>query len=302
MRIVYMGTPDFARAPLEKLIENGYELAAVFTQPDKPKSRGMKVTFSPVKEIAIAHNIPVYQPDTLKDGAAVPALAELAPDLVVAVAYGKILPKQMLEIPKMGCINIHASLLPKYRGAAPIQWAVLNGDKVTGVTSMYLAEEMDTGDIIMVRETPIGEHETSGELFLRLELLGAELLADTVAALADGTAIRVKQDDEKATYTKMLSRDMSPIDWNDTAFNIGCKVRGLCPWPTATTVLRDTLYKIFAVETSQKKTSAAPGEIISAGKHGIEVACSDGTVIIKQLQAPGARRMAAADHLKGNPF
>ncbi|MCL2201337.1 MAG: methionyl-tRNA formyltransferase [Oscillospiraceae bacterium] len=302
MRIVYMGTPAFARAPLLALLEQGYEVAGVFTQPDRPSSRGMKVSFGPVKEIALANGIPVFQPGNVRDGEAANLLRELKPDLIVVVAYGKILPKEILEIPPLGCINIHASLLPKYRGAAPIQWAVLNGDSITGVTSMYLAEEMDTGDILLTKETAIGGDETSGELFERLEILGAQLLTETVKALQSGEIRPKPQDGKYATYTSMLSKEMSPIDWTDSAFNIKCKVRGLNPWPTATAQLRDTTYKIYSVQATDTEPSKPPGEVVATGDFGIEIACGDATVIIKELQAPGGKRMLAADHLKGNPF
>ena len=302
MKIAFMGTPEFAGKSLEKLYDGGHDIACVFTQPDRPKSRGMKIAFSPVKELALAHGTPIFQPDTLKDGAAAKILSEMGCDLIAVVAYGKLLTDEILSIPPLGAINIHASLLPKYRGAAPIQWAILNGEEVTGVTSMYMAHELDAGDIILTSETRIGEDETSGELFKRLEDLGAKLLCDTVIAISKGTAPRTPQDHGRATFAPLLSREMSPIDWNDTAHSIKCKVRCLNPWPAATAVLRYTLYKVFSVDISSSAAPHNPGEIISAGKSGIEVACSDGSVIIKELQAPNSKRMAAADHLKGNPF
>ena len=210
MRIVFMGTPDFAAASLKKLIDKKYDIAAVFTQPDKPRDRGMKLSYSPVKELALENNIPVYQPTKLRDGTATELIKSLDPDILVVVAYGRILPDDMLEVPKYGAINVHASLLPKYRGAAPIQWAVLNGDKITGVTTMYLASEMDTGDIIYTSETEIGEFETSGELFDHLMIMGAELLDRTLRDIEAGTAPRTPQDHSKASYVKMLDKSLSP--------------------------------------------------------------------------------------------
>jgi len=297
-----MGTPDFAKNSLERLYEDGHEVVGVFTQPDRPRSRGMKVSHSPVKELAVACDTPVFQPDSLKGGTAADDLRRLNCDLVVAVAYGKLLPADILEVPPLGCINIHASLLPKYRGAAPIQWAILNGEEVTGVTAMYLTEEMDTGDILLAKQTSIGADETSGALFGRLAILGAELLSETVSLIANGRAQRTPQNHDEATYAPMLGREMSPIDWTGTALSIGCKVRGLNPWPTATAELRGMLFKVFAVETIEGETSRNPGEIVSTGNSGIEVACADGSVIIKELQAPGGKRMAAADYLRGNSF
>jgi len=303
MRIVFMGTPSFAAAPLERLYRDGHDIAGVFTQPDKPRHRGMKVSFSPVKELALERGTPVYQPPSLRDGQALEFLRELKSELIVVVAYGKILPREILELPPIGCINVHASLLPKYRGAAPIQWAVLNGERETGVTTMYMAEGLDTGDMLYAKTTPIGENETAGELYDRLSVLGADLLSETVNALSRGDAVRIPQNDAKATLAPPLKKDMSPIDWTDTALNIKCKVRGLNPWPVATAELAPgTTYKIFSVDISDKKTSVNPGEIISSGRDGLEIACADGTVIIKELQAPGSKRMAAADYLRGNPI
>ena len=302
MRIVYMGTPAFAVPPLERLYSDGHGLVGVFTQPDRPKSRGMKVTYSPVKELALRHNTPVFQPLSMRDGAAMSILNELDFDLIVVVAYGKILPPEILSAPPFGAVNIHASILPKYRGAAPIQWAIINGETETGVTAMCMSEELDAGDVILTKKTSIGENETAGELMDRLSYMGAELLSETVSLVAAGLHKRTAQDHANATFAPLLSRDLSPINWNDTAFNIKCKVLGLSPWPGATTELRGASYKIFAVEIGEAVGSSAAGEIVSMGNHGIEIACLDGTIIIKELQAPGGKRMSAAEHLKGNPF
>lgn len=303
MRIVFMGTPDFAAASLKKLIDEKYDIAAVFTQPDKPRDRGMKLSYSPVKELALENNIPVYQPTKLRDGTATELIKSLRPDILVVVAYGRILPDDMLEVPKYGAINVHASLLPKYRGAAPIQWAVLNGDKITGVTTMYLASEMDTGDIIYTSETEIGEFETSGELFDRLMVMGAELLDRTLRDIEAGTAPRTQQDHSKASYVKMLDKSFSPIDWAKTPREIIKQIYGLQPWPVATAELDGKVFKIYSAEYTQNKTVKAPGSVVSAGKKGIEIACLDGeTVRITELQAAGKKRMKASDYLLGHPI
>lgn len=303
MRIVFMGTPDFAAASLKKLIDKKYDIAAVFTQPDKPRDRGMKLSYSPVKELALENNIPVYQPTKLRDGTATELIKSLKPDILVVVAYGRILPDDMLEVPKYGAINVHASLLPKYRGAAPIQWAVLNGDKITGVTTMYLASEMDTGDIIYTAETEIGEFETSGELFDRLMVMGAELLDRTLRDIEAGTAPRTQQDHSKASYVKMLDKSLSPIEWAKTPREVIKQIYGLQPWPVATAELDGKVFKIYSAEYTQNKTDKAPGSVVSAGKKGIEIACLDGeTVLITELQAAGKKRMKASDYLLGHPI
>lgn len=303
MRIVFMGTPDFAAASLKKLIDKKYDIAAVFTQPDKPRDRGMKLSYSPVKELALENNIPVYQPTKLRDGTATELIKSLKPDILVVVAYGRILPDDMLEVPKYGAINVHASLLPKYRGAAPIQWAVLNGDKITGVTTMYLASEMDTGDIIYTAETEIGEFETSGELFDRLMIMGAELLDRTLRDIEAGTAPRTPQDHSKASYVKMLDKSLSPIEWAKTPREVIKQIYGLQPWPVATAELDGKVFKIYSAEYTQNKTDKAPGSVVSAGKKGIEIACLDGeTVLITELQAAGKKRMKASDYLLGHPI
>ena len=303
MRIVFMGTPDFAAASLKKLIDKKYDIAAVFTQPDKPRDRGMKLSYSPVKELALENNIPVYQPTKLRDGTATELIKSLDPDILVVVAYGRILPDDMLKVPKYGAINVHASLLPKYRGAAPIQWAVLNGDKITGVTTMYLASEMDTGDIIYTAETEIGEFETSGELFDRLMIMGAELLDRTLRDIEAGTAPRTPQDHSKASYVKMLDKSLSPIAWAKTPREVIKQIYGLQPWPVATAELDGKVFKIYSAEYTQNKTDKAPGSVVSAGKKGIEIACLDGeTVLITELQAAGKKRMKASDYLLGHPI
>lgn len=303
MRIVFMGTPDFAEESLRALLEAGEDVTAVFTQPDKPRGRGMRESFSPVKALAVERGIPVYQPVTFKDGAATELLRTLAPELLVVVAYGRILPQAFLDVAKYGSINVHGSLLPKYRGAAPIQWAVLNGDKTTGVSVQYMAAAMDAGDVIAARETEIGEFETAGELFDRLKTLGAELLAETVRKIASGSVIRVPQNEADATYTKMLDKNMSPIDWNKSPREIVKHICGLNPWPVATTELGGVSFRVFGAEYTDTRTTLAPGKIISAGKAGIEVACGGGRSLrITEVQAAGKKRMSAAAFLLGHPM
>jgi len=302
MRLIFMGTPDFARESLKRIYEEGrHEVCAVFTQPDKPRDRGMKVSFSPVKELALEHGTPVYQPERLRDGEAEKIIRSLAPDVIVVVAYGKIIPREIIDIPPKGCINVHGSLLPKYRGAAPIQWTVLNGDREAGVTTMYLSEKMDAGDIIAKRYVAVGEYETSGELFERLKRLGAELLLETLREIENGTAARQKQDESEASYTRLLTKEDSPIDWTQSSEQIINKIRGLNPWPTATAEFNGVVFKIFSALKTGRQTEKAAGEIVSTGKEGIEVACGDGkTIMITELQAPGKRRMKAAEYLLGH--
>ncbi len=302
MKIVFMGTPSFAAASLERLYADGREVAAVFTQPDKPKHRGMKLTQSPVKMLALEHGTPVHQPATLRDGQALEILRDIEPDLIAVVAYGKLLPHAILTLPTLGCVNIHGSLLPKYRGSAPVQWAVLNGDEISGVTSMYMAEQMDAGDIILKKETPIGDGETAGELYDRLSALGAQLLSETLDAISDGTAPRIPQDEKLVTYAPPLGKHQSPIDWSQPAQKIVNQVRGLNPWPSATTSLNGVTFKVHKAAVDSNTTGAAPGELVAAGVDGLIVACADGAVRIVELQAPGKRRMDATDYLRGNPL
>ena len=304
MRIVFMGTPDFAAQSLEKLFDENMDVVGVFTQPDKPRGRGMEMSFSPVKTLALEHNAPVFQPEKKRDGTALEMVKSLRPDILVVVAYGRILPDDILAVPKYGAINVHGSLLPKYRGAAPIQWSVLNGDEITGVTTMYLASDMDTGDVIYTAETKIGEYETSGELFDRLMVMGAELLIKTLRDIEAGTAPRTPQDHDKASYVKTLDKSMSPIDFSKSPRGVIKWIYGLSPWPVATMELPDeTVVKVYSAEYTKTKTDKAPGKIVSAGKNGIEVACADGqTILITELQAPGKKRMRAGDYLLGHPI
>ncbi len=301
MRILFMGTPDFAVASLRRLVEDGHEICGVFTQPDKPRNRN-KVTFSPVKEYAVGRGIAVYQPLKVRDGAALEIVRELAPELIVVAAYGRILPKEILEAPRYGSVNVHASVLPKYRGAAPINWAILNDEPETGVSIMYMAEALDAGDVIRVEKTAIAPEEELAALWDRLAALGAQALSETVPALENGTALRTPQDDSRATYAPMLSRELSPIDWTRTARQIDCQVRGLQPWPCASAELAGRKLKVYCTVPG-RETGAAAGTVLSAGKAGIEVACGDGrSLYLTELQAEGGKRMAASAYLLGHPI
>ena len=302
MRILFMGTPDFAVASLKRLVEEGHEICGVFTQPDKPKNRGHKLAFSPVKEYAITQNLEVYQPLKMRDGEAYGIVETLAPDLIVVAAYGKILPEDILNYPRFGSINVHSSLLPKYRGAAPINWAILDGEEETGVSIMYMAKELDAGDVILQKTTPISDEEDALQVTIRRAQLGADALSEAVKALDSGSATRTPQDHEKHTYASMLSKEMAPIDWNRSAREIDCQVRGLIPWPCATTELAGTRFKVYRTVPGSK-TDKAPGTILCAGKKVIEVACGDGkSLLITELQAEGGKRMAAGAYLLGHPI
>ena len=304
MRILFMGTPDFAVASLKRLVEDGHTVCGVFTQPDKPKNRGHKMAFSPIKEYSVSQQLDVYQPLKMRDGEALDIVKSLAPEIIVVAAYGKILPEEILHYPKYGSINVHSSLLPKYRGAAPINWAILNGETETGVSIMYMAKELDAGDVILQTATPIGLEEDALSLTIRLAQLGAEALSEAVTALGNGTAARTPQDGSNMTYASMLSREMSPIDWSRSAHAISCQVRGLIPWPCATTdVISGEQMKLYKVQETGEDTSARPGTILAAGKAGIDIACGDGKVLrITELQAQGGKRMAAAAYLLGHPI
>ena len=299
MRVVFMGTPEFAVPCLQKLIDCGHEVTGVFTQPDKPQGRKMILTPPPVKTLALENGIKVYQPTKMRDGTALEMLKEANPELVIVVAYGKILPKEILDYPKYGCINIHASLLPLLRGAAPIQWSVINGFAKTGVTSMQMDEGLDTGDMLLKGETEIGENETAGELHDRLSVLGADILEKTIDALLKGELSPEKQNHEEFTYAPMLSKELSPIEWNKSAKEVHDKIRGLFPWPSANAMLGGKKVKIHkSVLVSEKGTKA--GEIVCSDKR-LVVACGDLACIeILELQAEGKKSMNAADYLRGN--
>ena len=306
MRIVFMGTPAFAVASLEALIGAGHEVIGAFSQPDRPVGRHHdKLQPTPVKEHAQAHGIPVFQPEKLRDGAALAILKELDPELIVVAAYGRILPDSILALPSKGCINVHSSLLPKYRGAAPINWAILNGDDVTGVTIMHMAAELDAGDIIAQEATFISPIETAEELYNRLAVLGGEVLVKAVAEIEAGTAARIPQDPEKVTLAPMLSKVMSPVDWSRSAQEIFDQIRGLYPWPgVSTDVIGGEPVKLWRAQVVEKHTDAGPGTIVAAGKQGIDVACGELQHVLRilELQPPGKKRMSAADYLRGHPI
>ena len=302
MRVVFMGTPDIASVCLKKIIADGFDVVAVYTQPDRPKARGMKMVYSPVKELALQLDLPVFQLETFKNDAAVEQLRALQPDVVAVVAYGRILPQRVLDIAPKGFINIHASILPQYRGSAPYQWAVLDGLKETGVTAMYLCREMDAGDIIDVSKTPIDPNETAGELLDRLAVLGADLLDKTLDAMAKGPVYAVPQDSNLVSYAPMLDKSMCPIDWNKTAQQVHNHVRGMNPWPVATTELGGKRFKIYATALTGEKTDAAPGSLLGLTKTGLRMACSDEVIEIRILQAEGGKRMAAPDYFRGHPL
>lgn len=303
MRIVFMGTPDFAVPSLRKLVEGGHQVCGVFTQPDKPKNRGMKLLPPPVKEYSLSVGIPVFQPTTLRDGTALEQLKALKPQLIVVAAYGKILPVDILQLPALGCINVHSSLLPKYRGAAPINWAILNGEKETGVTIMYMAEGLDTGDMLASSATPIALNESAQQLHDRLAQMGADLLPQVLEQLEQGTAVAVPQDDSQSCYAPMLSRELSPMDWGRTALELHNQVRGLTPWPSATAVVDGVRCKIVRTALVNETTSKTPGTCIKADKRGLWVACGQGTVLeILELQPDGKKAMAAHAFLLGHPL
>ena len=300
MRVVFMGTPDIAATCLKKIIADGFEVVGVYTQPDRPKGRGMKMVFPPVKEVAIANNLPVFQPENFREDETVEQLKSLRPDVVAVVAYGRILPQRVLDLVPQGFINIHASVLPRYRGSAPYQWAVLDGLKETGVTAMYLVREMDAGDIIDVSKTPIGPDETAGELLDRLAVLGADLLSETLTKYENKELIPVPQDESKVTMAPMLDKSMCPIDWTKNAQQIHDKVRGLHPWPVATMELQGKKFKVHA--TKIVPGSGKPGEILGLTKTGLKIACGDGAIEVTSLQAEGGKRMAAPDYFRGHPL
>lgn len=303
MKILFMGTPAFAVPSLKALIEAGHDICGVFSQPDKPKNRGMKLIPTPVKECALSHDIPVFQPEKLRDGTALAQIETLDPELIVVAAYGRILPDEILSYPPRGCINVHSSLLPAYRGAAPINWAILNGDAQTGVTIMHMATELDAGDIISQAATDIGERETAEELTARLAQIGGELLVETVARIAAGTATRTPQDHDKHTLAPMLSKELSAMDLSRPARELNCQVRGLYPWPSAILELDGVRCKIMATTVCDETTDKIPGSLVQADKKGLKLACGGGTVLqIDELQPDGKKRMAATAFLAGHPM
>jgi methionyl-tRNA formyltransferase len=301
LRTVFMGTPDFALQTLQGLIDAGCKMVGVYTQPDRPKGRGKKLAPPPVKELAQTYDIPVYQPLKLRQPEAVAELEALAPDLIVVVAYGQILPKSVLEIPAQGCINVHASLLPKYRGAAPINKAIIDGETETGITTMYMDVGLDTGDMLVKKTLAIGPEETAGELHDRLASLGRETMEETLRQLCAGSLQREVQDDAQSTYASMMKKEDGRIDWSRSALEIHNHVRGLNPWPGAYTTINGELLKL--AETSPETAEGdKPGSVIKADKDGVCVACGSGSLRIHQLQLAGRKRLAAADFLRGCPL
>ena len=300
MKIVYMGTPDFAVAPLAALVKNGYEVEAVITQPDKPKGRGKTMMFTPVKEEALKHDIPVLQPVKVRDPEFVEKLAKIAPDIIIVAAFGQIIPKSILEMPKFGCINIHASLLPKYRGAAPIQQAVIDGEKESGVTIMQMGTGLDTGDMISRIVVPLAKDETGGSLFDKLAEAGAELLIQTLPTIFDGTAVYEKQPEESPTpYAAMISKKMGLLDFSKGAGELERLVRGLNPWPSAFTFINGKTLKVWKSSVEQAEVKGIPGTVVSTDKEGIHVACGQDVLVLHEVQLEGKKRMEADAFLRG---
>ncbi|NLZ49811.1 MAG: methionyl-tRNA formyltransferase [Clostridiales bacterium] len=300
MKIVFMGTPEFAVPTLKACIEN-FDVTAVFTQPDKPKGRGKKVGYSEVKEEALKHNIEIFQPIKLKeDKETIEKLKEMAPDFIIVVAYGQILPKEVLDIPKCGCINLHASLLPKYRGAAPINWCIINGDKYSGNTTMLMDVGLDTGDILLQSKVEITDTMTAGQLHDILMVDGAELMVKTIKAMSNNEITPIKQKDSESCYASMLNKEMAHIQWEKRAADIVNLVRGLNPWPVAFSKYQDKAMKIFAAEVKGVNKDEKPGTIVKVSKEGILVAALDNYVLIKEVQFPNGKRMSVESFLNGN--
>ena len=302
MRVVFMGTPDIAATCLKKILADGFQVVGVYTQPDRPKGRGMKLMPSPVKEVALSENIPVFQPENFREEETVEQLRALQPDVVAVVAYGRILPQKVLDIKPNGFINIHASILPQYRGSAPYQWAVLDGLQETGVSAQFMVREMDAGDVVGVAKTPIGPNETAGELLDRLALLGADLLSETLTKFANNALVPVKQDPSGVSMAPMLDKSMCPIDFNKTARQVHNQVRGLNPWPVATTEIGGNRFKVYTTAVVDNPTNAPAGTILGLTKTGLQIACGEGAVEIRVLQAEGGKRMNATDYFRGHPL
>ncbi|TGY98316.1 methionyl-tRNA formyltransferase [Petralouisia muris] len=301
MRIIFMGTPDFAVGTLEALIQAGHEIALVVTQPDKPKGRGKNMQCSPVKAAALAHGLEIYQPRRIREPECVEYLRKQKADIMVVVAFGQILSREILEMPEFGCVNVHASLLPKYRGAAPIQWAVINGEKVTGVTTMRMDAGIDTGDMILKEEVALREDETGGSLFERLAASGAELCVRTLEEIARGTAVYTPQNHQEATHTSMIKKQFGEIDWKKSARELECLIRGLNPWPSAYTYLEGKTLKLWRAEVrdNDKEEVQEPGTVAAVTRETLEVQTGKGILILKELQLEGKKRMSAEAFLRG---
>ena len=300
MRIVFMGTPEIAVPSLERLISDGHDLCAVVTQPDRPKGRGKKLAFSPVKEAAMRHELEILQPEKASQPDFLDRLRELNPDLIVVIAFGQILRKEVLDLPKYGCVNVHVSLLPKYRGAAPINWAIINGEEKTGVTTMFMDEGLDTGDIIKTREVSLDDEINAGQLHDIMMEEGADVLSQTVKAIEDGTAERIRQNDDESTYAPMMDRNLGHIDFKKSAVSIHNLVRGIVPWPGAWCESPYGKIKIWKTRIGQGQTDREPGTIVSVDKQGIEVACGMGMLLIEEIQMPNKKRMHVSEYIKGN--
>lgn len=302
LRTVFMGTPEFALGTLAELLSFGLPLIGVYTQPDRPSGRGKQLTPPPVKQLALAHGLPVYQPLKLRLPEVVEELRALAPELIVVVAYGQILPKSVLEIPRYGCINVHASLLPRYRGASPINQAILDGATETGVTTMVMDVGLDTGDMLVRRVTPIGPDETAGALHDRLANLGRDAMRETLERLCAGTLVREPQDDALSSYAPMLKKEQGRIDWSRPAAELHNLVRGLDPWPGAYTLLAGEPLKVARTRPAETPPPAPPGTVLAADRDGVRIACGQGVLTVGELQLPGRKRLPAADFLRGHPL
>ena len=300
MKIVFMGTPEFAVPCLQKIIDEGHEVLAVVTQPDKPKGRGKKLAMPPVKELALKYDIDVYQPIKAREESFVEKLKEINPELIVVVAFGQILPKSILDIPKFGCVNVHASLLPKYRGAAPLNWVIINGEEKTGVTTMYMDVGLDTGDMILKSEIPLDDEITAGELHDKMMIDGANVLKETIDLIAQGKAPREKQNEDETCYSPIMDKTLGNIDWNKSAKDIHNLVRGVNPWPSAYTTYENQTMKIWKTKVVNKNSDKTPGTILKVDKDGIEVNTGNGVIQISEIQMSGKKRMVVSEYIKGN--
>ena len=300
MKAVFMGTPDFAVGTLEELIHSRHEVAAVVTQPDKPKGRGKAMQFPPVKEVAVRENIPVYQPRRVRDPEFIKILKEIDPDVIVVVAFGQIIPQEIIDLPKYGCINVHGSILPKYRGAAPIQWAVIDGEKESGVTTMQMDAGLDTGDMLLKTIIPLEKEETGGSLFEKLSTAGAKLLIETLEKLEEGSIVPEKQGESPTPYAKMLTKEMGDLDWKKDAVLLEQLIRGLNPWPSAYTHLNGKTLKIWSAEVEERETKEKPGTVVEVNKKELKVQTGKGILSLKEVQIEGKKRMEIDAFLRGN--
>lgn len=300
MKIVFMGTPDIAVGCLQAIIDEKHEILGVVTQPDKPVGRGKKLGMPPVKELALKYNLKVYQPVKARDEEFVTLLKELNPDLIVVVAFGQILPKSILDIPKLGCINVHVSLLPKYRGAAPINWVIINGEKKTGVTTMYMDEGLDTGDMILTSEFDLDNEITAGQLHDKMAILGAKTLKETIELIEKGIAPRIPQNHDEFTYAPIMNKSLGNINWNNSAHDIHNLVRGVNPWPSAYTTYNGITMKIWKTEVLNEVSEKTPGTILNVDKDGIKISTKDNTILVKEIQMPGKKRVEVSEYIKGN--